>query len=220
MGINGGGGDCRAEAADPAARMRYTRQCGEADLEPTPAAIAGGMPGGAERMVRGVSTRDYRAWWSWPAKALGCESRASAVPSWWRRPKRCGNWRSGASTRALSGDLLDSVVYAEESMTVALGAGNGCKRVLGVVKGPRKRRVCTALLEDLQQRGLDTSSRRCWCWTARRPCTRREARLGATLDPTLQVHKKRNVRDTSREALGRAFAAAPRAYNETTTTKP
>jgi len=54
---------------------------------------------------------------------------------------------------------LDSVVYAEQTMTVALGVlENGAKQVLGVRQGATENAaVCTALLEDLQERGLDTS---------------------------------------------------------------
>ena len=54
---------------------------------------------------------------------------------------------------------LDGVQYAGETMTVALGVlENGAKQVLGVRQGATENAgVCTALLENLQQRGLDTS---------------------------------------------------------------
>ena len=94
---------------------------------------------------------------------------------------------------------LDGVQYAGETMTVALGVlENGTKRVLGVRQGATENAaVCTALLEDLQERGLDTSQPTLLVLDgakALHAAVKRVWGKGALIQ-RCQVHKKRNVRE-------------------------
>ena len=94
---------------------------------------------------------------------------------------------------------IDSVVYAEETMTVALGVlENGTKRVLGVRQGATENAaVCTALLEDLQGRGLDTSQPTLLVLDGSKALNAAVKRVWGprALVQRCQVHKKRNVRE-------------------------
>ena len=53
--------------------------------------------------------------------------------------------------------MIDGVDYAGETMVVAMGiTEDGTKRMLGLRQGAAKNAaVCTELLEDLRERGLD-----------------------------------------------------------------
>ena len=115
---------------------------------------------------------------------------------------------------------LDGVQYAGETMTVALGVlENGAKRVLGVRQGATENAaVCTALLEDLQQRGLDTSQPTLLVLDGAKALHAAVKRVWGhnALIQRCQVHKKRNVREHLPEKhwdeLSRQLHAA---YNET-----
>ena len=84
----------------PRPRMRYTRQCGKVDLE-TYARLQSPdtMPQSVlKRLVEAFPAETTRAWWTWPVRALGCRSRASAARSSKRRPTRCDSCPSDVST--------------------------------------------------------------------------------------------------------------------------
>jgi transposase-like protein len=207
----------------PRPRMRYTRQSGEADLE-TYARLQSpeAMPKSVlKRLVRGVSCRDYEGVVDLAREGFGVQK--SSVSRWF--VKASADEVRQLSERRLDGVrfaviYLDGVVYADETMTVALGVlENGAKRVLGVRQGATENAaVCTALLEDLQGRGLDT-----WQPTllvldgskALRAAVKRVWGRNA-LSQRCQVHKKRNVREHLPEKhwheLSRQLHAA---YHET-----
>ena len=115
---------------------------------------------------------------------------------------------------------IDGVVYAGETMTVALGVlENGAKRVLGVRQGATENAaVCTALMEDLQERGLDTSQPTLLVLDGSKALHAAVKRVWGrnALIQRCQVHKKRNVREHLPEKhwdeLSRQLHAA---YNET-----
>lgn len=64
--------------------------------------------------------------------------------------------------------MIDGVEYAGATIVVALGISEeGTKHILGLRQGATENaEACAALLEDLGDRGLDASGRRCWCLTA------------------------------------------------------
>jgi putative transposase len=186
----------------PRPRMRYTRQCGEADLA-TYALLQSpnAMPQAVlRRLVRGVSCRDYEG-----VVDLGCEgfgvqkssvSRSFVVASA-REVRQLAERRfDGVRFPVI---YLDGVVYAGETMTVALGVlENGVKQVLGVRQGASENAaVCTALLEDLQERGLDTSRPTLLVLDGSKALRAAVKRVWGrnALIQRCQVHKKRNVRE-------------------------
>jgi transposase-like protein len=119
------------------------------------------MPEAAlKRMVRGVSTRDYEQVVDLAREGFGVQkssvSRAFV--------KATAEGIRELSQRRLDGDrflaiFLDGVEYAGETLLVALGiTDQGEKKILGLRQGATENAaVCTSLLEDLQERGLDTS---------------------------------------------------------------
>jgi putative transposase len=183
-------------------RMRYTRQCGEADLE-TYARLQSpdAMPQSVlKRLVRGVSCRDYEGVVDLAREAFGVRKSSvsrSFVKASAQEVRQLAERRfDGIRFPAI---YLDGVQYAGETMTVALGVlENGTKRVLGVRQGATENAaVCTALLEDLQQRGLDTSQPTLLVLDgakALHAAVKRVWGRGALIQ-RCQVHKKRNVRE-------------------------
>ncbi len=184
----------------PRPRMRYTRRCGEADLE-TYARLQSpdAMPQAVlKRLVRGVSCRDYEGVVDLAREGFGVQ-KSSVSRSFVKA--------SAAEVRQLSERrleglripviYLDGVVYAGETMTVALGVlENGAKRVLGVRQGATENAaVCTALLEDLQGRGLDTSQPTLLVLDGSKALHAAVKRVWGrnALIQRCQVHKKRNV---------------------------
>ena len=207
----------------PRPRMRYTRQCGEADLE-TYARLQSpdAMPQAVlKRLVRGVSCRDYEGVVDLAREGFGVQ-KSSVSRSF---VKASAAEVRQLSERRLEGVrfpviYLDGVVYAGETMTVALGVlENGAKRVLGVRQGATENAaVCTALLEDLQGRGLDTSQPTLLVLDGSKALHAAVKRVWGrnALIQRCQVHKKRNVREHLSEKhwdeLSRQLHAA---YNET-----
>jgi len=186
----------------PRPRMRYTRQCGEADLE-TYARLQSpdAMPQAVlKRLVRGVSCRDYEGVVDLAREGFGVQkssvSRSFVVAS-------------AAEVRQLSERrfdgirfpviYMDGVQYAGETMVVALGVlENGAKRVLGVRQGATENAtVCTALLEELCARGLDTSQPTLLVLDGSKALHAAVKRVwgGNALIQRCQAHKKRNVRE-------------------------
>ena len=207
----------------PRPRMRYTQQCGEADLE-TYARLQSpdAMPQAVlKRLVRGVSCRDYEGVVDMAREGFGVQ-KSSVSRSF---VKASAKEVRQLAERRLEGlrfpvIYLDGVAYAGETMTVALGMlENGAKRVLGVRQGATENAaVCTALLEDLQGRGLDTSQPTLLVLDGSKALHAAVKRVWGrnALIQRCQVHKKRNVREHLPEKhwdeLSRQLHAA---YNET-----
>ena len=207
----------------PRPRMRYTRQCGEADLETyvrlqSPDAMPKSV---LKRLVRGVSCRDYEGVVDLAREGFGVQ-KSSVSRSF---VKASADEVRQLAERRFEGVripviYLDGVQYAGETMTVALGVlENGVKRVLGVRQGATENAaVCTALLEDLQQRGLDTSQPTLLVLDGAKALHAAVKRIWGrnALIQRCQVHKKRNVREHLAEKhwdeLSRQLHAA---YNET-----
>jgi len=207
----------------PRPRMRYTQQCGEADLE-TYARLQSpdAMPKSVlKRLVRGVSCRDYEGVVDLSREGFGVQkssvSRSFVKASTDEVRQLSERHFDGIRFPAL---YLDAVQYAGETMTVALGVlENGAKRVLGVRQGATENAaVCTALLEDLQERGLDTSQPTLLVLDGSKALHAAVKRVWGrnALIQRCQVHKKRNVREHLPEKhwdeLSRQLHAA---YNET-----
>lgn len=122
---------------------------------------ADAMPEAAlKRMVRGVSTRNYEEVVDVARAGFGVKkssvSRAFV--------KATAAAIRDLSSRKLNQDrflaiFLDGVQYAGETMLVALGlTETGEKKILGLRQGASENAiVCAALLEELRERGLDTS---------------------------------------------------------------
>ena len=119
------------------------------------------MPEAAlKRMVRGVSTRNYEEVVEVAREGFGVKKssvsrafvRATAAAIGELSSRRLDQQRFLAI-------FLDGVEYAGETMLVALGlTETGEKKILGLRQGASENAaVCTALLEDLRERGLDTS---------------------------------------------------------------
>ena len=94
--------------------------------------------------------------------------------------------------------MIDGVEYAGETMVVAMGiTEDGTKRILGLRQGATENAVvCTALLEDLQERGLDTTQPTLLVLDgskALHAAVRRVWGQNAVIQ-RCQVHKKRNVK--------------------------
>jgi putative transposase len=118
------------------------------------------MPEAAlKRMVRGVSTRNYEEVVDLARDSYGVQkssvSRAFV--------KATAAAVKELSSRRLDQErflaiFLDGVEYAGETMLVALGiTEKGEKKILGLRQGASENaEVCTSLLEELCQRGLDT----------------------------------------------------------------
>jgi putative transposase len=111
------------------------------------------------RMVRGVSTREYEHVIEMARDGFGV-AKSSVIREFVRA--------SAAQVKALAEGrfdgqrfpivMIDGVEYAGETMVVAMGiTEDGTKRILGLRQGATEHAaVCTELLEDLRERGLDT----------------------------------------------------------------
>jgi putative transposase len=92
---------------------------------------------------------------------------------------------------------IDGTPYAGEAMIAALGiTEDGQKRLLGLRQGATENAaVCTALLEDLSARGLDTSSPTLLVLDGSKALHAAAKRVWGrnALIQRCQVHKKRNV---------------------------
>jgi putative transposase len=204
-------------------RVRYTRQCGEADLE-TYARLQSpdAMPQSVlKRLVRGVSCRDYQGVVDLAREGFGVQKSSvsrSFVKASAKEVRELAERRfDGVRFPVI---YLDGVQYAGQTMTVALGVlENGTKRVLGVRQGATENAaVCTALLEDLQERGLDTSQPTLLVLDGAKALHAAVKRVWGprALIQRCQVHKKRNVREhlpqKHHDELSRQLQAA---YHET-----
>jgi len=153
-----------------------------------------------DKMMRGLSTRNYRAVVKEFSTAYGVEKSALSenfieasrekVKQLMERP--LGELR-------LCAVLIDGTPFKDRQMIVALGiACDGRKTVLGLREGATENAtVVGALLSDLLERGLDFSTPRLYVLDggkALHTAVRRHAGEAAFIQ-RCQVHKKRNVID-------------------------
>jgi transposase-like protein len=158
------------------------------------------MPRAAlRRMVRGVSAREYEDVIDTARDGFGVGK--SSVSRGFIRA-------SAADVKALAerrfdGDrfaavMIDGVEYAGETMVVALGiTDDGMKRVLGLRQGATENAdACTALLEDLVGRGLDTGQPPLFVLDGSKALHAAVTRVWGkdSVIQRCQVHKRRNVK--------------------------
>jgi len=183
-------------------RVRYTQRCGEARLE-TYAQLQSpeAMPESVlKRLVRGVSCRDYEGVVDLAREGFGVK-KSSVSRSFVRASAKQVR---ALAERRFDGErfpviYIDGVQYAGETMICALGiTADGRKRLLGVRQGATENAaVCTALLEDLCGRGLDTSSPTLLVLDGAKALHAAVKRVWGknALIQRCQVHKKRNVQE-------------------------
>ena len=181
-------------------RVRSTSGKGEVPLEvyglaqrddAMPAAILA-------RMVRGVSCRDYEGVIESAAEGFGVKrssvsrafSTASAKKITELRERRLDDTRFPVV-------FIDGIGWAETTMVVALGISeDGSKRVLGFREGATENgEVCKALLEDLVERGLDSSQATLFVIDGGKALRKAITKVWGTraLVQRCRVHKKRNI---------------------------
>lgn len=153
-----------------------------------------------DKMMRGLSTRNYRAVVKEFSKAYGIEKSAVSdnfieasrekVKQLMERP--LGDLR-------LCAVLIDGTPFKDRQMIVALGIGcDGRKAILGLREGATENAaVVGALLSELIERGLDFNTPRLYILDggkALHAAVKRHAGEAAFIQ-RCQVHKKRNVTD-------------------------
>jgi transposase-like protein len=151
------------------------------------------------RMVRGVSTREYENVLDMAREGFGVAK--SAVSRGFVRA-------SAADVKALAERrfegarfavvMIDGVEYAGETMVVAMGiTEDGTKRVLGLRQGATENAaVCTALLEDLRERGLETGRPTLFVLDGGKALHAAVTRVWGknAVIQRCQVHKRRNLK--------------------------
>jgi putative transposase len=181
-------------------RVRYTQRCGEVDLEnygrlQSPEAMPEAV---LKRLVRGVSCRDYEGVVDLAREGFGVK-KSSVSRSF---VKASAKEVRQLAERRFEGErfpviYIDGTPYAGESMIAALGiTEDGQKRLLGLRQGATENAaVCTALLEDLCGRGLDTSSPVLLVLDGAKALHAAVKRVWGrnALIQRCQLHKKRNV---------------------------
>jgi transposase-like protein len=183
-------------------RVRYTQRCGEAELEnyarlQSPEAMPQAV---LKRVVRGVSCRDYEGVVDLARKGFGVQKSSvsrSFVKASAKEVRQLAERRfDGVRFPVIS---IDGTPYAGEAMIAALGiTEDGQKRLLGVRQGATENAaVCTALLEDLCGRGLDTSSPVLLVLDGAKALHAAVKRVWGrkALIQRCQLHKKRNVQE-------------------------
>ena len=150
-------------------------------------------------MVRGVSTREYEYVVDVARDGFGV-AKSSVSREFVRA--------SAAEVKALAERrfdgqrfpvvMIDGVEYAGETMVVAMGITvDGTKRILGLRQGATENAVvCTALLEDLRERGLDTTQPTLLVLDGSKALHAAARRIWGqnAVIQRCQVHKKRNVK--------------------------
>jgi putative transposase len=181
-------------------RVRYTQRCGEAELatygrlqspEAMPQAVL-------KRLVRGVSCRDYGEVVDVAREGFGVNKSSvsrSFVKASAKEVRQLAERRFDGIRFPVI--YIDGVQYAGETMICALGiTEDGQKRLLGVRQGATENAaVCTALLEDLCGRGLDTSLPTLLVLDGAKALHAAAKRVWGrnALIQRCQLHKKRNV---------------------------
>jgi len=182
-------------------RVRRTDGGGEVPLE-TYARLQSpdAMPNAVlRRMVRGVSTRDYEQVVDIARDGFGVKKssvsrdfvRASAACAKALTERRCDGVRFAVI-------MIDGVEYAGATMIVALGiTEDGTKRILGLRQGASENAaVCVALLEDLQERGLDSGQPTLLVLDGAKALHAAVKRVWGdnAVIQRCQVHKRRNIK--------------------------
>jgi putative transposase len=94
--------------------------------------------------------------------------------------------------------MIDGVEYAGETMVVAMGiTEDGTKRILGLRQGATENAVvCTELLENLRERGLDTTQPTLLVLDGSKALHSAARRIWGqnAVIQRCQIHKKRNVK--------------------------
>jgi putative transposase len=173
------------------------------------------------RMVRGVSTRDYERVVDLAREGFGVKRssvsrgfvKATAQELKVLAERRFENVRFVVI-------FIDGQQYAGETMIAALGlTEQGEKRILGLRQGATENaEVVTSLLEDLRERGLDTSQPTLFVLDGAKALSTAVKRVFGkrSIIQRCQVHKDRNVKahlpDKHHHELTRQLAAA---YSET-----
>ena len=183
-------------------RIRYTQRCGEAELEnyaclQSPEAMPQAV---LKRLVRGVSCRDYEGVLDLAREGFGVKKSSvsrSFVKASAKEVRQLAERRfDGVRFPVI---YIDGTPYAGEAMIAALGiTEDGQKRLLGLRQGATENAaVCTALLEDLCARGLDTSSPTLLVLDGAKALHAAAKRVWGrnALIQRCQVHKKRNVQE-------------------------
>jgi transposase-like protein len=151
------------------------------------------------RVVRGVSTREYEHVVDVAREGFGVAK--SSVSRGFVRASAAGV--KALTERRFEGErftavMIDGVEYAAETMVVALGiTEDGTKRVLGVRQGATENAaVCAALLEDLRERGLNTSRPTLFVLDGAKALHAAVTRVWGknAVIQRCQVHKRRNVK--------------------------
>lgn len=183
-------------------RVRYTRRCGEAELETyrrlqSPDAMPQSV---LKRLVRGVSCRDYEGVVDMAREGFGVKKSSvsrSFVKASAEEIRQLAERRfDGVRFPVI---YIDGTPYAGQTMIAALGmTEDGTKHLLGVRQGATENAaVCTALLEDLVSRGLDTSSPVLLVLDGAKALSAAVKRVWGerAVIQRCQVHKKRNVQE-------------------------
>ena len=181
-------------------RIRFTQRCGEVGLEnyaqlQSPDAMPQSV---LKRLVRGVSCRDYQGVVDMAREGFAVKKSSvsrSFVKASAKQVRALAERRFDDERFAVI--YIDGTPYAGETMIAALGiTEDGTKRLLGVRQGATENAaVCTALLEDLCGRGLDTSSPTLLVLDGAKALHAAVKRVWGknALIQRCQVHKKRNV---------------------------
>lgn len=177
-------------------------------------------PAVMKRLVRGVSTRDYEGVLDLACDGFGVKKSSvsrqfisgSLAALKKLRERRFDDVRFAAI-------LIDGVDFAEEMMIAAIGIDeNGYKQVLGVRQGATENaQVCTELLEELVERGVDTHKPTLLILDGSKALKKAVKRVFGryALIQRCQVHKKRNVQaHLSEELWSQISRRLSDAYNE------
>lgn len=150
------------------------------------------------RMVRGVSCRDYEGVIETVTERFGVKrssvSRAFTTAS----AKKIGELSERRlDDRRFPVVFIDGIGWADTTMIVALGISeDGTKRVLGFREGATENgEVCTSLLEDLVERGLDAARATLFVIDGGKALRRGITKVWGSraLVQRCRVHKKRNL---------------------------
>ena len=154
----------------------------------------------AERVVCGLSTRKYRRAVESVLDGYGIEkssvSRQFVRATANQLQELCQRRLAGLNLVAL---LIDGIAFAGQTLIIALGVEeDGSKHVLGLWQGATENAtVCTALLEDLAERGLDRTRRYLVVLDGSKALRAAVEKVFGTRAEVqrCQIHKRRNVQD-------------------------
>jgi transposase-like protein len=209
----------------PVARPRVRRTDGQGEVELETYELLKrdeAMPESClQRMVHGVSTRDYERVVDLAAEGFGVKRSSVSrgfVKATAQEIKQLAERRFDGVRFVVV--FIDGQEYAGETMVVALGVTQqGEKRILGLRQGATENtEVVTFLLEDLRERGLDTSQPTLFVLDGAKALHGAVKRVFGkrAVIQRCQVHKARNVKahlpEKHHSQLSAQLAAA---YNET-----